>query len=58
MISSDQTIAEANKFVVFKACNNGLDDARRMAERFGGGNGQIEGFLYKEEHISQRHFVV
>ncbi len=45
MISTDQTIPAASKFDVFKACNYGLDDARRMAERFGGGNGSIEGFL-------------
>ena len=44
MVSSDKTIADAARFDVFKACNYGLDDARRMAERFGGGNGQIEGF--------------
>ena len=45
VISSDQTIPNAAKFDVFKACNYGLDDSRRMAERFGGGNGQIQGFL-------------
>lgn len=45
MISTDQTIPAAAKFDVFKACNYGLDDARRMAERFGGGNGSIEGYL-------------
>lgn len=44
MVSSDKNISEAARFNVFKACNYGLDDARRMAERFGGGNGQIEGF--------------
>lgn len=44
LISTDTTIPEAGRFEVFKACNYGLDDARRMAERFGGGNGQIEGY--------------
>ncbi len=44
VISTDQNIPQAAKFDVFKACNYGLDDARRMAERFGGGNGSIEGY--------------
>ena len=45
VVGNDQTIPANAKFESYKACNYGLDDARRMAERFGGGNGQIEGYL-------------
>lgn len=30
---------------IFSACSFGVDEARRMAERFGGGKGRIEGYL-------------
>lgn len=45
MITSSTTIPAAAKYDVSKACQYGLDDARRMAERFGGGNGMIQGFF-------------
>ncbi len=30
---------------IYSACSFGVDEARRMAERFGGGKGRIEGYL-------------
>ena len=30
---------------VYRACDFGIDEARRMAERFGGGNGRVAGYL-------------
>ncbi len=30
---------------IYSACSFGVDEARRMAERFGGGKGKIEGYL-------------
>lgn len=45
MIDSSTTIPAAAKYEVSKACGFGLDDARRMAERFGGGNGMMQGYF-------------
>lgn len=56
MISSSTTIPAAAKYDVSKACQYGLDDARRMAERFGGGNGMIQGFFRGYAHSMHENY--
>ncbi|MFZ4714410.1 MAG: hypothetical protein ACOYL6_11880 [Bacteriovoracaceae bacterium] len=45
VVKIDPSISGDTKMEAMDACAMGVDASRRMADRFGGGNGQIQGYL-------------
>ncbi|MFZ4715017.1 MAG: hypothetical protein ACOYL6_14955 [Bacteriovoracaceae bacterium] len=45
VVKIDPAISGETKLEAMEACGMGVDAARRMADRFGGGNGNIQGYL-------------
>ncbi len=50
VVKIDPNISGDTKVEAMEACNMGVDSARRMADRFGGGNGNIQGYFRGYAH--------